>query len=63
MPAARTLTELVRALSLFFGGPLLGAPDRQQRIATVSPTGAAERQAIASPTTRPSVHFGKIQTR
>ena len=63
MPAARTTTELVRASSLFFGGPLLGDPDRQQRSAVGSPTGAAEREAIDSPTPRPSVHLGNIPTR
>jgi len=57
------VTELVRALYLFFGGPLLGDPDRQQRTAAGSPTGAAERRAIGSPTTRPSSHVGNIQTR
>jgi hypothetical protein len=63
MPAARTLTELVRASSLFFGGPLLGDPDRQPRTAAGSPTDAADREAIASPTKRTSVHFGNIPTR
>lgn len=63
MPAARTLTELVRASSLFFGGPLLGASDRQPWTAAGSPTGAAERVAIASPTTGQSSHVGNVQTR
>jgi hypothetical protein len=46
-----------------FGGPLLGDPDRQQRTAAGSPAGAGAREAIASPTTPPSVHVGNIPTR
>jgi hypothetical protein len=46
-----------------FGGPPLGDPDRQPRTPAASPTGAAEREAIASPTTRPSSHVGNVQTR
>lgn len=49
--------------TLVFGGPLLGDPDRHLRTAAGSPTGAAERQAIASPTIRPSAHFGNVPTR
>ena len=49
--------------SVVFGGPLLGDPDRPQGAAAGSPTGAAEREAIASPTTRLSVHSGNIATR
>jgi len=63
MPAARTLTELVRASSLFFGGPLLGDPDRYLGTATGSLTGAAEGAAIRSPTARPRRRFGNTSTR
>jgi hypothetical protein len=49
--------------AVVFGGPLLGDPDRQQRTAAGSPTCAAERGAIASPPTRPSLHVGSVQTR
>jgi hypothetical protein len=50
MPAARTLTEVVRASSLFFGGTLLGDSDRHRR-AAVPRTASACHYAASAPAT------------
>jgi hypothetical protein len=56
-PAARRVTERVRALFLFFGGPPLGDSDRQQRTGAGSPTGARSAcdDYLADHSTAPSL--------
>lgn len=54
MPAAKTLTELVRASPLFFGGPLLGDPDRRHR--TTASLARACCRAGSATSRRPSTH-------
>jgi len=56
MPAARTVIELVRASSLFFGGPLLGDPDRRHQ--TTARLARACRRAGSAKASRPPLPFG-----